>query len=923
MYVGNHKSFLSHRTSMGALKTASILGMSVTSMLIPATAIAQSGGSGSGAWHANLGADTASPSKLDGTVRALYSDGGSRCYVGGGFNAPFNGVAYWNGTDYEAVGTITWTSNSSVNAFAWYEEELYAAGRFELPTGPDGTYSDALLMRLDKSNGEGIWLPVLISSQQHEPGEGMALEVHDEVLWIGGDYTLDNGRNNLSWWDGSQSAPANHGGGGSDGPVYALEVHEGKLYAGGDFDNVGFGCSHLDPDCPFDEANLAVYDEGSWNEAFGGVKGSGSPEVYALHSVDSGSNTGLYIGGRFNTIGGNSGLNSLAFHDPDISPNSIASMDGGVAGEVYAIQRWGGGISVGGEFDNVGSDELEAFNIASWTETSGWRSLDKGVFGSITDMPFGAAVLALCSHGNGQADGVYAGGNFMVHGSSENLNFHAAKFVRVLMVGPSEDYINSIANGSLDATSGPYWRFSQLDDAEPASCNWGVQHATFQRIAWNSASLVVGERLDFSCLSQDGSFDISIWREQGPGPFLPPIEVLEFDLDSMNSNLNARIVCLTNDGQYVEMSPFQMNEALHVINQSATSALTISNGFFWKKNDVAVIELSEAGTIESRGEMVENVKSFAFVMLENEPSVVDSIQMNLVGDLEIDFASSGFGFQGNLHKVDGEQDFSIENGNLALEMEPDSALDIMAVIDGYADGTEWNNVNAELAFMVQDGTSDWLISIEAQAGIEVGTPGDTFTLAGNGNEGVNCDYKSSEDDRDQPHMVRVMQFDEVIAEFSIPNGQLEFTTHGIQGQSPFRVGFDTAENGGFINWTEPGLVVFGGGHDLPPIEGPTGLIIGKTEGADGDDIWDVVQQMSLKITARKRTKLHIFEELFTPFFADEEESIPGDINNDGRVDGQDLAELLGSWGTDAAGADINEDGLVDGQDLAQLLGNWN
>ena len=48
----------------------------------------------------------------------------------------------------------------------------------------------------------------------------------------------------------------------------------------------------------------------------------------------------------------------------------------------------------------------------------------------------------------------------------------------------------------------------------------------------------------------------------------------------------------------------------------------------------------------------------------------------------------------------------------------------------------------------------------------------------------------------------------------------------------------------------------------------------------------------------------------------------GDINGDGTVDGADLSELLGSWGTDGFDADLNSNGTIDGQDLAVLLGNW-
>lgn len=49
-----------------------------------------------------------------------------------------------------------------------------------------------------------------------------------------------------------------------------------------------------------------------------------------------------------------------------------------------------------------------------------------------------------------------------------------------------------------------------------------------------------------------------------------------------------------------------------------------------------------------------------------------------------------------------------------------------------------------------------------------------------------------------------------------------------------------------------------------------------------------------------------------------------DLNGDGRIDGGDLAILLGSWGNCDAQcpADLNGDGVVDGLDLCDLLGSW-
>jgi hypothetical protein len=52
---------------------------------------------------------------------------------------------------------------------------------------------------------------------------------------------------------------------------------------------------------------------------------------------------------------------------------------------------------------------------------------------------------------------------------------------------------------------------------------------------------------------------------------------------------------------------------------------------------------------------------------------------------------------------------------------------------------------------------------------------------------------------------------------------------------------------------------------------------------------------------------------------------PGDLNNDGHVNGVDLAIVLNNWGICGSGAcpaDIDRDGLVNGVDLAIVLSNW-
>lgn len=50
-------------------------------------------------------------------------------------------------------------------------------------------------------------------------------------------------------------------------------------------------------------------------------------------------------------------------------------------------------------------------------------------------------------------------------------------------------------------------------------------------------------------------------------------------------------------------------------------------------------------------------------------------------------------------------------------------------------------------------------------------------------------------------------------------------------------------------------------------------------------------------------------------------SNPSDLNNDGVVNGADLAALLGNWGNSGSG-DVDASGVVDGADLAALLSAW-
>ncbi len=50
---------------------------------------------------------------------------------------------------------------------------------------------------------------------------------------------------------------------------------------------------------------------------------------------------------------------------------------------------------------------------------------------------------------------------------------------------------------------------------------------------------------------------------------------------------------------------------------------------------------------------------------------------------------------------------------------------------------------------------------------------------------------------------------------------------------------------------------------------------------------------------------------------------PTDLNADGAINSNDLAQLLGFWGSGDPVADVDGDGTVTSADLAQLIGSWN
>ena len=139
---------------------------------------------------------------------------------------------------------------------------------------------------------------------------------------------------------------------------------------------------------------------------------------------------------------------------------------------------------------------------------------------------------------------------------------YAAKFLRVTMIGPSEEYLEDMFNASISSLGGPYWEFSQVDDAQPASGRWGVEHARFQRIAWEPSSLTIDETLHFTP-SGEAELDLSIFKEQDRVRFFHRSRCSSSPRPGDEGNIHS-IFCVNSNGEFIELLPIVAAEGLRI-----------------------------------------------------------------------------------------------------------------------------------------------------------------------------------------------------------------------------------------------------------------------------------------------------------------------------------------------------------------------
>jgi hypothetical protein len=161
---------------------------------------------------------------------------------------------------------------------------------------------------------------------------------------IGGSYVVN--------WDGTT---ATQFGDGLNDDVMALEVHNGILYAGGEF-NFSIGGTTL--------SGLAYYDtsSGQWKDVGGGVDMTTGYGVKALQSTPQ----GLIVAGEFTKVGGGISADNIALWDG----TSWSPLGAGTNGQVTGLGMFAGDLIVGGNFSSP-ANNVAVWDFSSWSPLGG------------------------------------------------------------------------------------------------------------------------------------------------------------------------------------------------------------------------------------------------------------------------------------------------------------------------------------------------------------------------------------------------------------------------------------------------------------------------------------------------------------------------------------------------------------------------
>ncbi|HUK77281.1 MAG TPA: cadherin-like beta sandwich domain-containing protein [Thermoleophilia bacterium] len=281
---------------------------------------------------------------------------GSTLYVGGNFSSvgglTRNNIAALDGATGAATSwdPDTGGANGSVLALAVSGSTVYAGGEFTTIGGRSCNY----LAALDATSGVA---DTTFDANANAQGDVEALAVSGSTLYVGGNFDTIGGqaRNNVAALDAT-SGDATTWNPDADGTVYALAVSGSTVYAGGEFTTIGGQSSNY----------LAALDatSGAADTTFA-ANASANNDILALAVSDS----TVYAGGAFTTIGGQSSNYLAALDATSGAPDTTFDANASAGGDIYALAVSGSTLYVGGHFNTIGGQPRN--NVAALDATSG------------------------------------------------------------------------------------------------------------------------------------------------------------------------------------------------------------------------------------------------------------------------------------------------------------------------------------------------------------------------------------------------------------------------------------------------------------------------------------------------------------------------------------------------------------------------
>jgi hypothetical protein len=206
-------------------------------------------------------------------------------------------------------------------------------------------------------------------------GPVYSIAVAGSSLYAGGDFASIGGqtRNHIAELDASTGAatPWNPN---ASGVVHSLAVSGGTVYAGGAFSDIG-GTQRLG----IAELDASTGSATSWQPALVLFDGPG-----VVHAVAVSGNA-VYIGGEFDSVGGQPRLGIAALDGTTGNVTSWNPSAGGASGIVYELVISGSTAYVGGDFTQIGGQarpHLAAIDVNTGAPTS-WNPVVDGVVYSI------------------------------------------------------------------------------------------------------------------------------------------------------------------------------------------------------------------------------------------------------------------------------------------------------------------------------------------------------------------------------------------------------------------------------------------------------------------------------------------------------------------------------------------------------------